>query len=189
MSTGEHEIKEYNFVEEFIVNEEIVKVLKVLAVVLPMIPLAVSVWMTLLDRNKEAVVEAMLAFMTEAILCWARSQFTKAVNSKITVFDTYIVFERDNIIYSSSDIRKQKHTMHYEDIDRVTFDNKRETLTICGVSEATEYKYRAGTRMVVTPPTMYKRDYERLEIKLAAHTYEAIVEFIMHNTPLKVTNI
>lgn len=165
------------------------KILKVLTVALPMIPLAASVWMILLDKNKEAVVEAMIAFIASVVLCWARSQFTKAVNSKITVFDTCMVLERDSIIYSSSDIRNQKHTIHYEDIDSVTFDNKGDILTICGISETTEYKYKAGTRMVVTPPTIYKRDYERLEIKLAAYTYKAIVEFIMHNTPLKATNI
>lgn len=189
MSNGEHEIKEYNFVEEFTVNEEMAKILKVLAVVLPMIPLAASVWMILLGKNKEAVVEVMIAFIASVVLCWQRSQFTKAVNSKITVFDTYMIIERDNIIYSSSDIRNEKHTIHYDDVDSVIFDNGGDILTICCISETTEYKYKPGTRMVVTPPTVYKRDYERFEIKLAAYTYETIVEFIMYNTPLKVTNI
>lgn len=189
MSTGEHEIKEYSFIEEFIINEEIVRILRILAIVLPMAAIAVSGLMIMLDKNKEAVVEAMIAFMAEVILCWARSQFTKAVNSKITVFDTYMIIERDNIIYSSSDIRNEKHTIHYDDVDSVIFDNGGDILTICCVSETTEYKYKAGTRIVDTPPTVYKRDYERLEIKLAAYTYETIVEFIMCNTPLKVTNI
>lgn len=55
MSTGEHEIKEYSFVEEFTINEELANAFKVLTAILPALLIGVSIWLCLLGNISNSV--------------------------------------------------------------------------------------------------------------------------------------
>lgn len=162
MGVKTHEIKEYSFAEK-LVTKKTKTIHKVIETLLCIGLIAYAFHITVAESSHLVVLVIVLTATIIFMITDAIQDIPKqTVDSKIILFDTYMIVQRNNTEYKRNNIGNEKYAIHYDEVNQIIFDREDNALII------------------------YKKDQSNLRIELTSNKYVGITKFIADSTPLSV---